>query len=168
MKNFYRGNNRFSGGRDFKKPDFDRDRRNFSEKKSMTRTTCSECGDSCEVPFVPTGDRPVYCNKCFERNRSSGQQRNEGRDFREKSSYRFENKNEQRGGNNEGEYKKQLESINWKLDKLLKLLTPAVAPKIVLEDTKEKFLTDIKPKKRLPRKTTTKSVVDKAPLKINT
>ncbi|MBI4262667.1 hypothetical protein HY624_04030 [Candidatus Uhrbacteria bacterium] len=32
---------------------------------TMNQATCSACGKSCEVPFKPTGDRPVYCRDCF-------------------------------------------------------------------------------------------------------
>lgn len=32
----------------------------------MHQATCSECGKKCEVPFKPTGDRPIYCSTCFE------------------------------------------------------------------------------------------------------
>ncbi len=31
----------------------------------MHQATCSKCGQECEVPFRPTGDRPVFCNNCF-------------------------------------------------------------------------------------------------------
>jgi CxxC-x17-CxxC domain-containing protein len=50
-----------SGSRDFNR------RPNFEEKK-MFSATCSECGRPCEVPFRPTGDKPVYCSNCFGKN----------------------------------------------------------------------------------------------------
>jgi CxxC-x17-CxxC domain-containing protein len=31
--------------------------------------TCSDCGAVAEVPFVPSGDRPVYCRDCFAKRR---------------------------------------------------------------------------------------------------
>ncbi len=31
---------------------------------------CAECGKNTTVPFVPRGDRPVYCSDCFSRRRS--------------------------------------------------------------------------------------------------
>jgi len=34
-------------------------------RSEMHRAVCSECGNECEVPFRPTGDKPVYCNECF-------------------------------------------------------------------------------------------------------
>ena len=27
--------------------------------------TCAECGKSCEVPFRPNGEKPVFCRECF-------------------------------------------------------------------------------------------------------
>lgn len=40
-----------------------RDRRPMT----MHQAVCDKCKQSCEVPFKPTGDRPVFCNNCFER-----------------------------------------------------------------------------------------------------
>jgi CxxC-x17-CxxC domain-containing protein len=31
----------------------------------MHAVTCSACGKETEVPFRPSGDRPVYCRECF-------------------------------------------------------------------------------------------------------
>ena len=33
-------------------------------------TVCSNCGRQTTVPFVPRGDRPVYCADCFSQQRS--------------------------------------------------------------------------------------------------
>ena len=32
---------------------------------TMYKAVCSECKKSCDVPFRPTGDKPVYCRDCF-------------------------------------------------------------------------------------------------------
>ncbi|UUX93535.1 CxxC-x17-CxxC domain-containing protein [Methanoplanus endosymbiosus] len=45
-------------------------RRNFGGPREMHKTTCSDCGKECEVPFVPTEGRPVYCNECFPKHRT--------------------------------------------------------------------------------------------------
>lgn len=50
-------NRRDSGKRQFG----NRDR----ERPQMHEATCSDCGKKCEVPFRPTGDKPVYCSQCF-------------------------------------------------------------------------------------------------------
>jgi len=34
-------------------------------ERAMTQVTCANCGKDTEVPFVPRGDRPVYCSDCF-------------------------------------------------------------------------------------------------------
>ena len=31
---------------------------------------CHQCGQTTEVPFVPRGDRPVYCSNCYNDVRS--------------------------------------------------------------------------------------------------
>ena len=33
----------------------------------MHRAICSDCGDACEVPFRPTGSKPIYCSNCFKK-----------------------------------------------------------------------------------------------------
>jgi CxxC-x17-CxxC domain-containing protein len=37
--------------------------------KEMHKVKCSECGKMAEVPFKPSGDRPVYCKECFLKRR---------------------------------------------------------------------------------------------------
>ncbi len=34
-------------------------------ERTMTQVTCASCGKETEVPFVPRGDRPVYCSDCY-------------------------------------------------------------------------------------------------------
>jgi len=119
------------GGRKFGERSFGGDRggsrggfssgRNDS-RPTMHRTTCSECGKSCEVPFRPTGDKPVFCSDCFENHRDGGNDR---------GNRNFENRNDrgnfkdrrptlQEGG---ADYKKELQQINDTLQKILKVLT---------------------------------------------
>ena len=31
----------------------------------MHEVICAECGKVTQVPFEPTGERPVYCSECF-------------------------------------------------------------------------------------------------------
>lgn len=37
--------------------------------RTMTQITCSQCGKTDEVPFVPRGDRPVLCRECFAKSK---------------------------------------------------------------------------------------------------
>ena len=34
-------------------------------QRQMFTATCASCGASCEVPFEPKQDRPVYCSACY-------------------------------------------------------------------------------------------------------
>jgi CxxC-x17-CxxC domain-containing protein len=33
--------------------------------RQMHPTICAQCNQMTEVPFLPKGDRPVYCSDCF-------------------------------------------------------------------------------------------------------
>lgn len=62
------GNDRYSRGR-----------------KESAIVTCADCGDECEVPFVPRSNKPVYCDDCFRKNKpeDSGDDRSFRDDRRE-------------------------------------------------------------------------------------
>lgn len=34
-------------------------------RREMTEVACAACGAVTEVPFKPTGTKPVYCRECF-------------------------------------------------------------------------------------------------------
>jgi CxxC-x17-CxxC domain-containing protein len=79
MGKFNRGDRGgFGGGKKFGGRDrsFDRD-----APRQMFKATCAECGDECEVPFKPSGDRPVLCSMCFK-NSGRGEERGARRDDR--------------------------------------------------------------------------------------
>ena len=73
MKNFKpRGAGSFAGAPRGGKPPF----KSFAKKSyggnsttgvraELHAATCSKCGKPCEVPFMPSGDRPVLCRDCF-------------------------------------------------------------------------------------------------------
>ncbi len=100
----------------------------FQDKK-MFDATCDKCGKRFELPFKPTGSRPVYCSQCFERNNSSL-----GRDNNQAT----------------GQYKEQFDMLNSKLDKLIKALVPVVQVK------KEQTKTVVKKIKPLKKKVVVK------------
>ncbi|MGE5558822.1 MAG: zinc-ribbon domain containing protein [Bacillota bacterium] len=41
--------------------------RQGSRPREMHPATCAECGAETQVPFKPSGDRPVYCKDCFSK-----------------------------------------------------------------------------------------------------
>ena len=40
--------------------------------REMHKATCADCQKECEVPFKPSGDRPVYCRECFSKRKNEG------------------------------------------------------------------------------------------------
>lgn len=37
----------------------------YTRERTMTTVTCANCGKETQVPFVPRGDKPVYCSDCY-------------------------------------------------------------------------------------------------------
>lgn len=86
---------------------------------------CAECGEPCEVPFKPTGNRPVLCRRCFrqsEDGEADGRfsKRESGRNSRE----RGRGRGQERGGERRGasDVAGQLADINRKLDLIMEAL----------------------------------------------
>jgi len=38
------------------------------QQREMHDATCAACGTKTQVPFRPSGDRPVFCRECFGQN----------------------------------------------------------------------------------------------------
>jgi len=57
MRNFNKNNKPGRGGYN----------RRDSGRPTMHPAVCDSCGNDCEVPFKPTGDKPIYCSDCFKR-----------------------------------------------------------------------------------------------------
>ena len=105
MKNFS-GNSDFKNfnGRSFgDKKRFGGRRANFNDDRRLVDAVCDSCGKPCKVPFVPTGEKPVYCDNCY-------------RQFGGKE------KNQERGGKFGSSKSINLSEINKKLDRILELL----------------------------------------------
>lgn len=109
------GNMGRSEGRNFGRSSFD---------KQMHEATCDKCGNKCEVPFKPTGGKPIFCSQCFEKNGNGNV-----------------------GNRNTDQFKAQFDMLNSKLDKILKALSPAVALEATQEDGVEKEKKEVKKSK---------------------
>src|SRR6516165_5224993 len=44
----------------------------YRSESRGTSVTCSGCGKQTTVPFEPRGDRPVYCQDCYNAKKKSG------------------------------------------------------------------------------------------------
>ena len=110
----------FSRSSSPRKPAFNRrDSGSRDSGLKLYPTTCDKCGKDCEVPFQPSGDKPVYCRSCFKQNspdeRSGSFDRNRPPQ-RERFNDRFEPK---KASNVSSE---DLDKINRKLDKIMRAL----------------------------------------------
>ncbi len=117
---------------------FDRNRND----RQMYDAVCDKCGKDCQVPFMPTGEKPVYCSNCFEKTsgRDGGNERSFGggnRDFgatnrkfeaRDTKDYQQENT------------RAELEMVNQKLDKILALLNTPKTTKSVKKEKKSDLI----------------------------
>ncbi len=157
MGNFQGGNNRgggFRGGNGGGRPDFQKkswggDSRGDRGPVSMHKAICNECNKSCEVPFRPSGDKPVYCSDCFGAKKGNDD-RGPRRDFGDRGPKREFNNN--RPAPVEVDVKRQLDEIRTKLDRLMSAvekLTPASAPKV---ETKKTFTPKVATKKVVSKK----------------
>jgi CxxC-x17-CxxC domain-containing protein len=66
---FTSGEQEFYASRGFSEPSRCADCRAARE---MFTATCSSCGQPAQVPFQPSGEKPVYCSACFEQRRAGG------------------------------------------------------------------------------------------------
>jgi CxxC-x17-CxxC domain-containing protein len=154
------GTNRFSGGHGghgggFKgrggRPSFGGDRGGFRGGDrgpvTMHKVVCDECKKPCEVPFLPTAGKPVYCSACFGSKREGGNDRPSfgGDRFPKKTfgDYKTPPRTDFGADVNKvsgSEIKKQIEVLNVKIDRLSKIIedmaglksnTPAVVKPVV-------------------------------------
>jgi len=147
MGNFDRNNN--SGGGRFGRRDFGGDRNR--ERPEMHSAICSSCGKECQLPFRPSGDRPVYCRDCFAKTNGAEPRRNfdrnDRRDDRGGSRPPFRKFDNDTSG--KSLRKLQFEALDAKLDKILNLLSAnnntVVAKPVVVPAPKKKSEPKTKP-----------------------
>lgn len=163
----------FSGGRDRDNRGGDRGDRPMQ----MHAATCSSCQKNCEVPFRPTGDKPVYCSECFGKQKSDdnfsargGERGDSGRSFSNRAprgdiSARTERAPE-RSREADKEIKQRLTIIEARLNRILDIINPPTkADGTVLETktaTKKEYRKAEKVEKKVVDKPALKSAVAKA------
>lgn len=179
-----RGGNRSSfgekrGNSDFPRRD-SRDARGGGFGPAKFKATCADCGDSCEVPFRPSGERPVYCSNCFK-NKENGRpgqfsDRSVKPSFERTASKPFVSQPVQTGGISLEQFNK----LDRKLDQIIEFLNSIVIEEdeeldafddeseIVSESSAKPFVAEVVEKKILvpatPKKETkAKEAVKKKP-----
>jgi CxxC-x17-CxxC domain-containing protein len=125
-KDFGRSNS--GGGRDFSsdRRDFDQPRHRGHDE-GLFQAICAQCGRECEVPFKPTGSRPVLCRDCFRQNEALTSNDGfsggfgggfGGNSYGKKPQRRFESN---RGGG-DATFAAELDNINRKIDQIMAAL----------------------------------------------
>lgn len=79
----------------------------------LYHAVCDKCGRDCDIPFKPTGNKPVYCRSCFK----AGASESNNFDRRVESRERFEPR-----ASTQNVTPEDIEKINRKLDKIMKAL----------------------------------------------
>jgi CxxC-x17-CxxC domain-containing protein len=54
----------------------------------MFSAVCDNCGNDCQVPFRPSGEKPVYCSNCFDKTSDRGGRNESRNDYRPQRSFR--------------------------------------------------------------------------------
>ncbi len=93
------------------KPAFRTGRPSFEDKK-VFEAVCGNCGDTCLVPFRPFPGKPVFCKKCFAKD--------------DKVMNHIVKAPDNSSNKNIEQLKSQIEMLNIKLDRILRMLTPEV------------------------------------------
>ncbi|KKP60521.1 MAG: hypothetical protein UR85_C0007G0016 [Candidatus Nomurabacteria bacterium GW2011_GWF2_35_66] len=175
MGNFNdRGGNRGGGGGGFRggnggggRPSFGGGRRDDRGPVTMHKAVCDECHKSCEVPFRPSQDKPIYCNDCFSSKRDDGDRaprrefsndRGPKRDFNDRPAPTFAKPAV--AGN---DMSKQLSEMNSKLDRLINAIEKMSGPKVVAPVVTSRPALKVAPV--VAKKIEVKKVVAKAPVK---
>ncbi len=169
MKDFKKFGDSRGGGRPSfgGKPSFNKFGGDRGDRPAMMhKATCAECSKTCEVPFRPNGEKPVFCNDCFSAKRGgevSQFDRPQKRDFESSSrpggfskpERRFdEPRAEQRPDRRIDDLKQQVESLNAKMDSLIAMMsTKAPAVKAVTVEAPAKA----EPMKKAAKPTTAKA-----------
>lgn len=167
MGDFQRGGNRgggFRGGNGGGRPSFGGGRGGDRGPVTMHKAVCDECHKSCEVPFRPSGDKPIFCNDCFSSKRDDGD-RAPRREFSDRGPKREFNDRPVPSFNkpapSQDDTKKQLGEISAKLDRLLNALEKTSVAKVAAKpEVKVAPVAKVEAKKAPAKK-----VVAKAPAK---
>lgn len=129
MRDFKRGGDRGGdrfGDRGGRRPSFGSfGKKSFGgrgDSPTMHKAICAECNESCEVPFRPTGDKPVYCKGCFDSKGGTSERFGGRGDFGgRRDAPRFTPRNDRESGGG-GDIRRLLEEMNSKLDRLIRIL----------------------------------------------
>ncbi len=122
---FYNRGGGFNRGQDSRRNSFGSRR---PDRAEMFHATCDQCGKDCEVPFRPSGSKPVYCSECFESMGNRSSSRDSVRVYERRDNFGSDNRRS--FGENRGEsqgnatnYRDEFLALNRKIDRILEILS---------------------------------------------
>lgn len=126
-------------------------------RPQMHDAICDNCGKPCQLPFTPTGDKPVYCRDCFAK-MGGGEKRFDRSDAPRQEFKKFDAPREASVS------KADFDALNAKVDKILAILTEAITveqsekfeeeePAVVENSGEVKESAPVEKKKRTSKKT---------------
>jgi CxxC-x17-CxxC domain-containing protein len=111
---------------------------------TMHKVICDECKKPCEVPFLPTAGKPVYCSACFggKKEMGGGDRGGDRGGFQKKSFGDYKTPPRTDFGNDVKkvsgeEIKKQIEVLNVKIDRLTSVIEKMSAGNKPVVEVKE-------------------------------
>ena len=147
------------------------DKRSGDKPPMLYKATCANCHNSCEVPFRPNGERPVYCKDCFENkggrggsDRASSEEvlrpagrmydRSDGRSYQRDFAPQGNPMPHYESNKGNDDIKRQLELVNTKLERLIQAVEKMVPAKPAAEivELKDVIATAMKKKKKATKK----------------
>jgi CxxC-x17-CxxC domain-containing protein len=125
--------------------------------RPMYDAVCDKCGQNCQVPFQPTGEKPVYCSNCFEKTsgREGGSERSFGgnRDFGG-NSRKFEQRDTK--SYQQDNTRTEIEALSKKVDRIIELLTvKKTVPEAALRQAQDKKVKKVKKVEKIETPTET-------------
>lgn len=167
--------------------------RDNREDRQMHKATCASCGKRCEVPFRPTGDKPVYCSDCFEKDSSPRGDRGRQRDRSERRNMYdavcatcgkrcevpfkpssdkpiycnecFDSEKKSNNTTNNRESTRQFEEISWKMDTIISLLEKIAGNTMPVEIEEPKVVKKAVAKRTVAKKAPAKKTTTKKVVK---
>ena len=112
-----RGGGGFGGRRPGGQGGFDAGRR------EMFPATCANCGKPCQVPFRPSGEKPVYCSDCFGNPKLHGGNNSAPREFSGEQPFKAPEKDTRID-----DLKRHIDAMTSKLDRVIQILEAGARP----------------------------------------
>lgn len=132
------------------------------DRPAMHEAICNDCGKNCEVPFRPTGERPIYCSDCFK-NQNDSPRGGRDRDYQRRDSrprHEDRRQNQFAKAPSTENLGRHLEQINQTLNKILQVLSLATNNGTQMNESKKNEGKRNESSKSDHSKTTQKKKVD--------